>query len=154
MYTKEDYIRALQHEGWEVSDITLNEEEFTQIVTTAAGVAATASDVITIQPPSGSEVHIPKGGKLWVYLGGAASTINDNSNIRVLRERADGDVNKIDSGVYEEFRQRDEEKVHRMKRNTIVLPSHKLKIRVDPDIATTTAGTKFALDALILQKKV
>lgn len=154
MYTKEDYIRALQREGWEVSDVTLNEEEFTQIVTTAAGVAATSSDIITIQPPSGSEVHIPKGSKVWVYIGGGAANINDNANIRVLRERADGDVNKIDSGVYVEFNRRDEETVHRFKRNTIVLPAHKLKIQVTPDIATTTAGTKFALDCLILQKKV
>lgn len=153
MISKEQYIAQLEREGWEVSDTTLNVDDFTQIVSTTTAVAATSTDIITIQPPSGSEVRILKGGKVWIYAGGNAAEINDFQTVRILRERADGDENKIDSGIYEEFKKRDEETVHRFKRNVLVLPSNKLKINVTPNIATTTQGTKFALDCLILQKK-
>ncbi len=153
MVTKEQYIQQLEREGWEVSDTTLNVDDFTQIVTTTTAVANTKTAVITIQPPSGSQVRILKGGKVWLYAGGAASEINDFQSVNITRERADGDENKLDSGIYEEFKKRDEETVHRFKRNVLVLPSSKLKINVTPDVATTTQGTKFALDCLILQQK-
>lgn len=153
MISKEQYISQLEREGWEVSDTTLNVDDFTQIVTTTTSVAATKTAIITIQPPSGSQVRVLKGGKVWIYTGSNAAEINDFQTVNITRERADGDENKIDSGIYEEFKKRDEETVHRFKRNVLVLPSSKLKINVTPDVATTTQATKFALDCLILQQK-
>lgn len=150
--TIEDLIRQLQAEGKDVSDVQLNETEFSQIVTTT-NVAATASltEAIRISPPSGSEVFVVKGARLFLYIGDGSGTMNAASNVALTRLRANADENRIASGIYDSFNNLDDETIYRFKRNVLVTPADRLLVKIAP--VTTTTQIKFSLDALIIMKR-
>lgn len=153
--TEEEYIAQLQREGWEVSKVQLNEDEFDKIVTISSASANVLTEVIAISPPSGAELRILRGYRFWVYGGGTAGEWDPTlTDIRVTRLRADGTEDRIASGIYDNFNNKDEETVYRFDRNIMVTPADTLRIKVKADKATTTSGVKFALDCLILQKRV
>lgn len=150
--TIEDIIRQLQAEGKDVSDVQLNESEFSQIVTTTQVAATTTlTEAIRIAPPSGSEVFIPKGARLFLYIGDGTATMNVASNVAITRLRANADENRIASGIYDSFNNLDDETIYRFKRNVLVTPADRLLVKIAP--VTTTTQIKFSLDSLIIMKR-
>lgn len=147
--TIEDLIKQLQAEGKDVSDVQLNETEFAQIVTTTAVAASTTlTEAIRISPPSGSEVYIPKGSRLFLYIGDGSASMNTASDVAITRLRANADENRIASGIYDTFDNADDENIYRFKRNVRITAADRLLIKIAP--VTTTTQTKFSLDALII----
>ena len=150
--TIEAVIRQLEAEGKDVSDVQLNELEFSQIVTTTQVTAQTTlAEAIRISPPSGSEVFIVKGARLSLYIGDGSGTMNAASNVAITRLRANADENRIASGLYDTFDNLDDETIYRFKRNVLVTPADRLLVKIAP--VTTTTQIKFSLDALIIMKR-
>lgn len=151
-YTIESLIQQLQAEGKDVTEVELNETEFAQIVTiTQVAATTTLTECIRIAPPSGSEVYVPKGARLFLYIGDGGSTMNKASDVAITRLRANADENRVGSGVYDKFDNLDDETVYRFKRNVLVTPADRLRIKIAP--VTTTTQVKFSLDALIIMKR-
>ncbi|KKN21313.1 hypothetical protein LCGC14_0926550 [marine sediment metagenome] len=150
--SKEAYMRQLEAEGWEVSAVQLDEIEFPQIVTTTVVTATTTlTEAIRISPPSGAEVRLFKGDRLWLYIGAGAAELLTVDKIAITRQRANADENRLASGIYDSFDNRDDETVWRWQRNVKVLPADRLLIKIAPTVTTTQ--TLFSMDALILIRK-
>lgn len=144
------YIGALEREGRRVSNVMLNEVDFPQFVNTHNVPSGTLGEIITIQPHSGYELHIPVGAKFSLSLTGFGNEVSDISDVRILRDRADGERTMIASGYYEQFKQRYEETMFRFPRNLLVLPGHRLGIQVNPDIEVPRGYIRFYLDTLVV----
>lgn len=152
MATKVDLMKRLIAEGNEVDDAQLNETEFGQIVTTTQVAATTTlTEAIRISPPSGSEVLIPQGSRLFLYIGDGTGSMNVASSVSVTRERANGSVNRIASGLYDMFDNLNDDQVYRFTRSVRVTAADRLLINIAP--VTTTTQIKFSLDALIIMKR-
>jgi len=152
MATKIDLMKRLIAEGNEVDDAQINESEFGQIVTTTQVAASTTlTEAIRISPPSGSEVLIPQGARLFLYIGDGTGTMNAASDVSITRERANGSVNRIASGLYDMFDNLNDEQAYRFTRSVRVTAADRLLINIAP--VTTTTQIKFSLDALIIMKR-
>jgi len=152
MATKVDLMKRLIAEGNEVDDAQINESEFGQIVTTTQVTASTTlTEAIRISPPSGSEVLIPQGARLFLYIGDGTGTMNAASDVSITRERANGSVNRIASGLYDMFDNLNDEQAYRFTRSVRVTAADRLLINIAP--VTTTTQIKFSLDALIIMKR-
>lgn len=149
--SKQEYIAAKRAEGWRVTDTKINETDFSALVTLSDGTADTLSEVIAIEPPSDSRVVIWEGARFWNYFGGTTE-VGDISREAITLQRVDTTEEPIDSGIYSTFKQTDEEKVYRWPKRTMIVAGNKLRIKLNSSIATTASNTRFALDALILQK--
>ncbi len=149
MATKNELIKQFIAEGKEVDDTQINETGFPQVVTTTTVTATdTLTEAIRISPPSGSEVLIPKGARLFLYIGDGTGSMNTSSDVSITRERANGGVSRIGSGIYDMFDNANDDQVFRFPRSVLVTAADRLLINIAPK--TTTTQTKFSLDALII----
>jgi len=147
------YIEALKREGWEVRKVKLNHKDFPDIVTLNNVTSGSTGNAIEISPPSGSEVRILDGARFWMYLGGSAGEIGNKDDVSIRKSVVFGEEVRIDSGVYENFKQTDEEKVYRFVQPIKITASDKLLVKVTPSKNITSTGTKFGLDAILLSGK-
>jgi len=152
---KKAYIEALKREGWTVREVKLNHKDFPDIVTLNDVSAGTEGNVIEISPPSGSEVRILEDARFWMYLAGSPGTgeIGDKDDISIRKAVVFGEEIRIDSGIYSNFKQTDQEKIYRFVQPIKITASDKLLIKVTPSKAIDADYCKFGLDAILLSGK-
>lgn len=150
--TKEEFIKTLEAEGWEVTDTKINETDFPNLVTLSDGTANKMSELIRIAPPAETRVYILPGARMFVYFGGAAEA-GDYDRVAMTLLKVNSVEVPIDSGVYANFKQVTEEDIYRFKRGIVVVPGNRFRIKCNSSETLSKDNTKFSIDALIAQKK-
>lgn len=152
--TKGEFIEGMKARGWRVTETKINETDFSNIVTLSNTTAGSLDEAIAIKPPSDSRLVIWEGARFWAYFGdNSTAEIDSLSRVAMTLQRVDSTEDPIDSGIYDNVNDYAEDKVYKIKKRVMVVAGNTLRIKVNAaNVGVNTADTKFAVDALIIQR--